>query len=155
MASSNDDLQTAFGDLGGAVGDLFDAEGATQSAASYRTAAKFSGTNAALEQASGAIKLAQVTRQGYLGIGQTSSDVANAGFSMSGSGLDLLRSSRQQATLAQALTTEQTQVDVNSYKEQQSAELSQASSADTAAQGDIFGSILKGVGTVLSIAALF
>lgn len=150
-----DDLNSIFGDVGGAVADLFDAQGAATSASSYRTAAGFSGLNASLEEQATAIKTVQAQREGYLGIGQEHAQIAGAGFSDSGSALDLLRAAHQQSALQQGAIQLQGAIDVNSYKQQQSAELSQATSADEAQQGDTIGGILKGIGAVAGIAALF
>lgn len=148
------DLGSIFSDIGGAAADLFDAQGAGESAQSYQDAAAFSGTNAALETQATAIKVAQAQREGYLGIGQEKNQIGAAGFSMGGSALDLVRSARQQSSLQQGALSLQGAIDVNSYKQQQTAELDQAQSAQSAQSGDIFGSILKGIGAVAGIVAL-
>lgn len=149
------DLQTTFSDIGGAVADIFSAQGAALSADTYRQAAKFSEQNAKYEAEATAIKEAQTTREAYLGLGATRADIGNSGFSASGSGLDLLRAGAQQASLARNLVSIQGNINVNSYEQQAAAERGQAASADQAAQGDIFGGILKAVGAFASVAPLF
>lgn len=148
------DLQTTFSDIGGAVADIFSAQGAATSASTYRQAAAFSKQNAKYEAEATAIKEAQATRQAYLGVGATRADIGNSGFGNSGSALDLLRSGVQQGALQRNLISIQGNINVNSYNQQAAAELGQAQSADQAAQGDMFGAILKTVGAFASVIPL-
>ena len=144
-----DDFSGSFSDIGGAVADLFSSQGDTLAAGSYRQAAAISGQNAALEEQSTAIKQAAIQRQNYKVIGGQQADVASAGFSASGSALDLLRDSIQQGAMTKAVAGLQGKIDENGFLQQQTAELGEAQTADTAAQGDVFGAIFKTVGAVL------
>lgn len=153
MADFN--LNPIFSDIGGAVSDLYSAEGAGMSAASYKKAAAFSETNKQLTQYATAVNLAQARREAFLGIGIEKADIANAGFSNSGSALDLLRSARQQAALQQGALQLQGSINVNSYSQQEEAELDQAHSAQVAQQGDQLGGLLNGIGAVAGIIGMF
>lgn len=156
MASipSFDDFSTSFSDIGGAVSDLFSSAGDSLSAGSYRQAAAISGNNAKLEEQSTAIKEAAIQRQNYKVLGGQQNDVASAGFSASGSALDLMRDSIQQGAMTKAVAGLQGQINENGFLSQQIAELGEAQTADTAAQGDIFGAIFKTIGAVAPFLAM-
>lgn len=82
-------------------------------------AAQYAGQEAQFSQQSTAIQLAQKNRQATMAMGKTASEVAGAGFAASGSALDIMRSNAQQGALAQAVTSEQGQIQTQGYQEQQ------------------------------------
>src|ERR1700679_700573 len=94
------DIVTA---LGGAVGSLFTSEGNTAEANSYTSAGELEEQNAQLTAASTRIQETQMARQVSQSLGTTQADVAGAGFTESGSALDILKSSAQQGALAKSL----------------------------------------------------
>lgn len=142
------DFQSGFGLLGGAVQDIFGAKGHKQAAAGYDRAAGFSDEAARLSEQSGRIKQTMLARDAYRVIGGQQADVAGAGFSASGSALDLLRSSASEASLAASLTKIQSDIDTNDFIAQGDAYRSRASQERNAGKGDAFGAIIKGIAAV-------
>lgn len=152
MATSLAASQSFFGNIGGAVGDIFTGIGQQQSAKTLRIAARYAGENADLAETSTRIQRAQLDRQAYRTIGGQKADVAGAGFSASGSALDLLRDSMAEAAMADNLTALQGQIEVNAYTAQQKSLLGQAKQADIAAKGSFIGSIFKVIAGVAALA---
>ncbi len=158
-----------FSDAGGAVSDLFAAEGYKYKAqgnlleaGSYDEAAKFADLNATFTEESTALKLHKAQRDIYQAIGGQEADIAGAGFENSGSALDLLRSSASEGALTketlglQGLITEQgykTQAD--SYRTMAEAARLAAEADLTAATGSTITGIVKGVSAVASVASFF
>lgn len=111
--------------LSGAASDLFGAEANRAKAAgdkfeqqNYDLAAHLADQNAQYTEASTRIKLAQGDRTLYQTLGGEAADVAGAGFSASGSALDLMRDSAREGALTHAVTTEQGLITEAGYKEQ-------------------------------------
>lgn len=115
--------------FGGAVNDLFSSQAAAKGlrlkaygnrieGQEYDMAAGLSDLNEEFSRQSTAIKLAQSERQTMLGIGHTQSDIAAAGFTGSGTALDLLRSSAQQGALTHQVVSQQGLISEAGYKEQ-------------------------------------
>lgn len=115
--------------VGGAVGDLFGSSGATAEAKSYTGAAALANQNAQLTAASTRIQQTQLSRQINQTEGSQLAEVAGAGFTESGSALDLLRSSASQGALAKSLTNIQGAINENAYAEQAGAYTAAAASA--------------------------
>jgi hypothetical protein len=133
--------------FGGAVGDLFAAEGARQEAGAYGTAANIAGQEEALTYASGRIQRIQEQRQLNLVLGGQRAEIGAAGFANTGTAGDLLRASTQQGGLTQAITQIQTSTTASGYEEQRQADLAREQAAQGAAKAGIFGAIggaLKG-----------
>lgn len=169
MALSN----ATFGDISGAVGDLFaasadeskatglrlKAQGDALEGENYDLAAEYAGQNEKFAEQSTAIKQQQLDRSNYQTIGGQQADIAGAGFANSGSALDLLRDSAQQGALTKAVAGEQGLITEAGYTEQQTsyqnlskaadfarqADLSAADAADTAATGATITGAIKGV----------
>lgn len=125
--------------VGGAVGDLFAAEGYRSKAkglqfekANYLDAAVMSDKNAEFTELSTGIKVAQLDRSIYKSLGQTTADVAGAGFANSGSALDILADSAQQGSLTRSVTQQQGIINEESYRTQAKAYRNMASAADVA-----------------------
>lgn len=142
------DFQSSFADLGGATSDLFRGFGDLSAASSYRTAAGYAKTNAQLEQESLNIQQAQIGRQVYQTIGGQKADVAGAGFSASGSALDLLRDSTRQGSLALAQNQVQGEIKISNAQGEVAADQQQAQAAEQSATGNFIGSALQ-VGAAL------
>lgn len=142
---------STISNIGGAVADIFGGLGAKQSAGTYREAAKIAGTNAVLADEGAKIRSYQIDRKAYQTVSGQQADVASAGFGASGSALDLLRDSTTQGHLGVAASDIQGAIDVNTFKQAQTAYNGQAAAADTAATGDFIGSALKLVAGVASL----
>lgn len=134
---------STFGDLGGAVSDIFGAIGDKAEAGAYSEASTLAGQNAQIAAASGRIQQVQSDRQIYQSIGGSKADVAGAGLAASGSALDVIRSSTQQGALQKALIANQTSINVNGYQEEASAYQGMASAASAASTGGFLGGLLK------------
>jgi len=137
---------------GSAIQDLFQGEGASAQASSFTGAATLAEQNAKLTAASTRIQETQTARQVYQTIGTQEADVAGAGFTESGSALDLLRSSAQQGSLAKSLVNIEGAISENSYAAQAGAYKGLATAYNEAATGDkisaigsIGGALLKNV----------
>src|SRR4051812_29801498 len=101
---------STFSYIGGAVSDLFAADAYKAKAKgdefekqNYQLAATYADQNAQYTEWSTAIKLTQAQRELSKSMGQTSADVAGAGFAASGSALDILRESATQGALQQSV----------------------------------------------------
>ena len=151
-----------FTGIGAGVSDIFAGLGDEAKAQyditegqEYGLAAKLALQNEQITKSSTAITEAQQQREINLSMGKTTAEVAGGGFSLSGSALDILRSSASQGAVAKAVTAQQGAITEAGYAEQaQSYELMQqaanaaASAEKTAATGsfiaggiDIIGSI--------------
>lgn len=144
----------AFGDFGGAVSDLFAAQGDKAEAGNYRLAADLANKNEQYTELSTGIKNMQADRQIYQTIGQQQADVAGAGFSAGGSAGDLLRESTSQGALTHAVVSEQGLIQEDAYKEQAQSYQNMADAADKAATGSDIGAAIKGVAAVAEVAML-
>lgn len=154
-----------FGNLGGAVSDIFGGFAGQERAAGYeaeakgfRTAAGLAGENIGLAGVATDIQEMQARRNELKVIGGQISDVAGAGFTSSGTALDLLAESNRQAGLEQQLIGTQGDIQENAYRSQQESFLAQAKAAEAAASassmssiGSFAGGILKGVGAIATL----
>jgi hypothetical protein len=155
-----------FSDLGGAVSDLFAAQGNKFKAAgdraeqtNYQRAAAFSDQNAMYAEWSTAIKQHQADREIYKSLGETRADVAGAGFAESGSALDILRDSAREGAMTKAVLGEQGLITEAGYKEQADSYRTMADAAgmaahaeDTAATGAYITAGIKGLAAVATLA---
>lgn len=148
------DVQSFFGDVGGAVNDLFGMEGSDQAAGAYTKAAKIAQSNEALTLRSTAIQEQQLTEQTGQVLGTEQADVSGAGFGAGGSAGDLLRSSAFQAALSKQLVQAQGESTALGYEQQANAYQGQAAAAKTQAKGQGIGGILNGVAAVASITVI-
>ncbi len=158
---------------GGAVSDIFAAEGAEQSAqiqelglateaTDYTLASNLAAQNEQYTKESTGIQEAQQNRQVTQAMGRTTAQVAGAGFANSGTALNLMRSNAQQGSIAQAVTGQQGLMTEAGYQEESTAysnmateakeaESLTASAANTAATGDIIGSVFKAGAAIASL----
>lgn len=144
----------ALGDIisagGQAFQDLFGSQGAAAEANSYKGAALLARQNAQLSSASTRIQDTQLARQIFQTEGTQVADVAGAGFTESGSALDLLRSSAQQGALAKSLTNIQGAINENSYAAQAGAYEGAAAAAGENANANTIGAIASLGGAILN-----
>ena len=150
----------AIGDIGAGVSDIFQgfadqtkAQGDLLEAQSYDVAAKLALQNEQYTKESTAIQEAQKQREFLLSTGRTTSEVAGAGFSLSGSALDILRSSAAQGSLQKAVIGQQGLITEAGYKAQaQSYELMAGVARDTASAENTMaiGSFIAGGIDILS-----
>ena len=144
------DLGTLVQDIGGAVGDLFTSKGNAAQAADYQGAANLATQNAQLSAASTRIQETQVARSVTQSLGTTQADIAGAGFTMSGSALDILRSSASQGSLATSLVNIQGAINENSYAAQAGAYAGEAKAANEASDASKVNAIASIGGALIS-----
>lgn len=132
-----------FTDIGGAVSDLFAAQGHRFKAQgdvfekqNYDLAATLADQNAQFTETSTAIKGMQADRELYKSLGTTQADVAGAGFAESGSAIDILRDSAAQGALHKAVLSEQGLITEAGYKEQAQSYRNMSSAADVAIRAE-------------------
>lgn len=149
----------------GAVGDLFaakaykyKAQGAAFEKENYERAAVLARKNEEYERVATQIKATQQDRDLFKSLGQTRADVASAGFTESGSALDILRESASQGALAHAVTEQQGLINVEAYEEQAKSYVNMAQAAqvaidaaNTAATGSAWSAGFKGLSAVASL----
>lgn len=155
-----------FDDLGGAVSDLFAAEGASQAGSAYGKAATIARANAGLSEQnvlltarSGQIQQMQAQRSIVQTLGAEQASTAAAGFdTSSGSALDLMRSSVQQGALSKQLLANQTEITEQGFRQQELGYLQEAEAytgqqqaAQTQAKGSAAGGILKTIGGIVGL----
>lgn len=120
---------STFSNLSGAVSDIFGgqataaglrikAQGHRVEAENYDLASDLATKNADFANTSMQIKLGQTERQLYQTIGGQQADVAGAGFSASGSALDLLRDSAAEGALTTAVAGQQGLIGIEGYEQQ-------------------------------------
>ena len=158
-ASTVNAVGNSVSDLFAGFGDEAKASGYAAEQQEYNEAGAFAGQEAKYSQDSTAIQMAQKNREATMAMGRTASEVAGAGFANSGSALDILRSNAQQGALAQAVTSEQGQIQTQGYTEQQqsyeqmaNAAGQAAGAAKTAATGAFIGAGISAVASVASLA---
>lgn len=138
---------STFSNVAGAVGDIFGgqstaaslrlrAQGDLAEAGNYDLAADLARRNRDFTATSTAIKTTQAQRQEYMGIGALTSDVAGAGFTMSGTALDLLRDSMSQGALTRQVITQQGLMTEAGQEEQAQAYANMAYAARQAAASE-------------------
>lgn len=137
------DYSGSFSYLGTGVQDLFAAHGAAGDAAALDKAAGLEETNAKLASASKDIQHVAAARDIYKVLGGQRSDIAGAGFTLSGSGGDIVRASAQQGAITQSLIETQGQIDIAGHNAAASSLHSQASSARNASKASGFGGLLN------------
>lgn len=148
MAKLNFGADT-FSSLGGAVDTLFGAAGAMKTAKGLKEAASLARLNKSLSEQSTQIQQLQADREIYRVLGGQKADFAGAGLALSGSALDVIRASEQEASLTKSLISMQGQIDALGYEQQA---VSYESQAKASKKGGI-GGFLKGAFGIASTAA--
>lgn len=146
-------VQNIGSSFGAAASSLFSgfasqnmAAGYAQSAAGYTKSAAYARKNAEYATKNKDVQLQMADRQIYQGIGGTEADIAGAGFSRSGSAIDLLIDSAQQGELQKELVTIQGDIQIAGYNQQADALETQASVAlqqEKAAKNSATGSFMS------------
>jgi hypothetical protein len=150
--------------IGGAVNDLFAAEGHKSKAAGLRIEAEdydlasgYASQNEKFTETSTAIKQAQLDRDIYKTIGGQQADIAGAGFAASGSAIDLMRESASQGALTKAvgeqqglITEEGYKVQADTYTNMGKAARMAADAEDTAAFGSQISAGFKAASAIAS-----
>lgn len=144
------DLGNLVSDLGGAVSSLFNASGNAAQAKDFQGAATLATQNAQLSAASTRIQETQTARTVAQSLGTTQADVSGAGFTMSGSALDILKSSAEQGSLAKSLVNIQGAMNENSYAAQAGAYSGEAKAAKEASTAGTIGAIASLGGALIS-----
>lgn len=139
-----------FGDIGGAVSDIFGGVGQFQAAKGYKAASAAAAENAQLAEQNARIQGVMAQRQITKTIGGQQADVAGAGLANSGSALDLLRDSAQQGSLTKQLIANQGDINVLGYQAESANYSAMASAAQTAGAGGILGGIVKAAAAVFA-----
>jgi hypothetical protein len=158
--------QAAFSDFGGAVSDLFAAQGDKAKAQSdfaeaknYGLASDLATQNEKFTETSTAIKEAQQQRELMLNLGGVSADTAGSGFAASGSSLDILRDSASQGAITHAVLSQQGLITEAGYTEQaqsyqtmQQAAIQAGNAENNAATGSLITGGIKAIAGIASIA---
>lgn len=143
----------AAGSIISAAGDLFSGIfqgiGDFEAASGYSKAADYAGQSAKLTHVSTLIQEKQKQREIYGVLGGQRSDIAASGAFASGSAMDIIRSSAQQASLSKQLIAHQGLITELGFKAQKSAYESQASAAEMAGIGAIGGGIINAAGDLV------
>jgi len=156
---------STFQAIGGAVQDIFSAQGLRAKAQGnrleaqqYDMAAGLARQNEQFAKTSTEIKQFQTQRGIYQTLGQQAADVAASGFEATGSALDLLRDSASQGALHKAVLSQQGLIEEAGYEEQAQSYNLMAQSARIAADAneDAAGALgwtaaIKGVAAIASL----
>jgi hypothetical protein len=110
-AAGISDVFAGFGMEAKQQGDLLEQQ-------NYLQAEKFANTEAEFTKQSTAIQEMQQSREISKSLGQTTADVAGAGFATSGSAIDLLRESAAQGAITKQVTQQQGNITEQGYREQ-------------------------------------
>lgn len=139
--------------IGGAVNDLFSsfahdskAKGLEFEKQNYDQAAVMADKNAEFTALSTGIKLTQLDRDIYKSLGQTTADVAGAGFANSGSALDILADSARQGSLTKSVTQQQGIINEEGYRTQAQSYRNMSAAADEAIDAEK----TAGIGSMIS-----
>jgi hypothetical protein len=158
--------KSTFDSAGGAVDDLFaakayrfKAEGNRIEQQGYLQAAEFADKNVKYTDMSTGIKEVQAMREISKTMGGQEADIAAAGFSESGSALDIMRESAAQGALTQAVIGEQGEITKEGYRQQAQSFRLQAEAAgvayDAARTAATGAEISAGIKGVTALATLF
>lgn len=154
-----------FSSFGGAASDLFasfgdksKAQGDFAEAKNYDLASDLAIQNEKFTETSTAIKEAQINRENSLLLGGQRADIASAGFTEGGSGLDIMADSARQGALTHAVAGEQGLITEAGYTEQAASykNMSEAATAAGNAANDAstFALITGGIKAIAGIATL-
>jgi hypothetical protein len=142
------DIFSGFGEEAKGQGDLLEQQ-------NYQQAAKFALQEADYVKQSTAIQEMQQSREISKSLGQTTADVAGAGFATSGSAIDLLRESAAQGAIAKQVMQQQGNITEQGYKEQAQSYENMAAAAGVAASaaskgafGDFMGAGIQGAAAI-------
>lgn len=129
--------------IGSGIGDLFQSSGQKASAGDLNQAGAYEESNARIAASSTDIQTAAIHRDLLKTIGGQQSDIATAGFQMSGTALDLAQDTARQGALAEASATAQGAIEVASYRARANSYYAQAREAQRQSKSSAFGGILQ------------
>jgi hypothetical protein len=145
--------------IAGAAGDIMTAQGEEEAAGLFGQAATIAENSSIQAQFTGKLQQVQNARAVMMTQGTAMTAAAAGGLKIGGSAAAILRSNAGQGALANQLIGENTQINVNSFMqqniadtEQQQNALSQADAEKVAAAGAGIGGALDIIGGIVSIA---
>jgi hypothetical protein len=155
-----------FNAIGGAVNDLFaadahrsKAEGLRIQAENYDLASGLATQNAEFTNTSTKIKQMQLDRSIYQTIGGQQQDIASAGFTASGTAIDLLRDSASEGALTKAIAGQQGLITEAGYEQQAKSFTNMAKASRVAAEAEEHAAsgsgIMAAIKGVAAIASFF
>lgn len=147
-------ISGTFNAIGGAVTDLYAAEGDRAEARNYDSAETFALQEAQFTESSTRIKEMQASRQIQQATGAIEAGTGGNGLAMSGSAQDVLRESAQQGALTQGAIQFQGAETEQGYREQATSYSIMADAARGAARGADIGAAIQGVTAVANIASM-
>jgi hypothetical protein len=136
-------LFDGISDIGSGIGGLFQSSSLKAAAGDLNAAGASEDQNAKIAASSTEIQTAAIHRDILKTIGGQQSDIATAGFQMSGTALDLAQDTARQGALAEALTTNQGAIEVSAHKAQAQSYYAQARDAQRQSKSAGFGGILQ------------
>lgn len=139
-----------FGGLGAGISSIFGGLGDFAEANAYSKASKIAASNAQIEERTTALNEEMASRKIFQTIGSERAQTASAGFAMSGSALDLLRSSTEQGALTKQIIANQGQIQAQGYLQEAAAYKGMEKAANTSGIGGIVGGVLGAVGSLFS-----
>lgn len=147
-------ISGVFSGIGGAVQDLYNAQGDRAEATNYDDAEKFALQEADFTKSSTNIKEMQAQRQITQAIGGVEAGYAGSGLAMSGSAGDVLRESAQQGALTTAAIQYQGAETEQGFRDQATSYSIMADAARGAAKGAQFGAVIQGISAIANLATL-
>lgn len=147
-------LGGVFSGIGGAVSDLYAAEGDRAEAQQYDLASQYASQEAVFTESSTRIKEMQADRQITMAIGGVKAGYAGSGLAESGSAGDVLRESAAQGALTTSAINYQGAETEAGFREQAQSYATMADAARNAAQGAQTGGLLQGLGAIANLATL-
>lgn len=133
----------ALGYFGNAAGDLFGAAGEGIAAKGYTEAAGRERLAAKITAGATVIQRAAAYRQVERTLGGQRADIASAGFSFSGSAIDLMADSARQGAISDALIENQGQIEVQGHESSAAMYENQAAQAKKRQSGGLFSGLLN------------
>ncbi len=133
-----------FGAVGSAASDLFGSFGDKLEAGAYKQAQHLEEGNEWLTAASTQIQEVQATRKLLGAQGATQAAIEGAGFTVGGSGGDLLRSNAEQGSITKQLIQTRGNIEEQNFAQKAAAYGQMATAARNAAQGGLLGAALQG-----------
>lgn len=161
MGSVGSALGGVVSDIGSVVGAGYTIAGEEAAVQGFQTAAGIAFNNSEEARAAGKLQQVQTARQVYqVGSAAAAATAAN-GLKLEGSAASILRNTAAQGAVANQLIGTQTQINVNGYLQQMSADQTEAQQAEDAAQAartsqkfGEFGAVVEGVTAIAETAAM-
>lgn len=130
---------------------IFGGLAAFDAAEGYTKAAEYAGKSADITALSTKLQVVQKERETYGVLGGQRADIAASGGFATGSALDIIKSSAQQASLSKQLIANQGLITELGFRAQESAYGAQASAAEMQGYGQMIGGALDAVSAIIGI----